>query len=365
MPDDETPGGDLDAGLAPRDVVAASDLSAEQPDAAPPEGPGLTPGGYSYEVVDDPAATAPVGAVVPERAPGHGSPWWLVAAAAVVPAVVVGAGVWFLFGRDDSGSSANASATSLLNAFTAGTEGVVTTRYEGALPPGYPDGLPAYEDATIIGSVMQIQGDSIGYIAVHDAGRGRDDVAAELRALYDADPWQVDVGQDGRDATLYQFTRIDDPDISGLVLLTESKDGGSTTIITSIQLATGGDDREPEPFEPIASRPVPDGYPSEMPAYDGSIVIEAAFQNDAQGDSFAVTYIVKAETSDVIQFFRQELEDAGLTVEDGDASTSPLEDADAIAFNDEDLKLQGEVVVGTFAQDDGYVQIDVQVGDER
>jgi hypothetical protein len=149
------------------------------------------------------------------------------------------------------------------------------------------------------------------------------------------------------------------------VLLTESKDGGSTTIITSVQLASGGEDRDDEPFTPVAGRPVPDGFPTELPVFDGAVIIESAFQTAAEGKSFAVTYIVKAEIGDVIDHHRQTLEDAGLTVADGDPSTSPLEDAQLITFTGEEPGLEGEVAVGVFAEDDGYVQIDVRVGDER
>lgn len=356
MPENEAPGGDPDS--RPADDAAA-------PEAALARTPAVTPGGYSYEVVGDdhvPETSAP-----PPVSPasGGGAPWWLVAVAAVVPAVVIGAAVWFFFGDDGGGGHADANATSLLNAFTAGSEGVETTRYEGELPPGYPDSLPAYDDADVIASVVQVQGDGLGFIAVHDAGRPRDDVAAEMRGFYDNDPWQIDLGQDGRDATVYQFTRIDDPDISGLVLLTESKDGGSTTIITSVQLATGGEDREDEPYTPVAGRPAPEGFPSELPVFDGAVIIESAFQTAAEGKSFAVTYIVKAEIDDVIEYYRQGLEDAGLTVEDGDPSTSPLEDAQLITFVGEDPALEGEVAVGVFTEDDGYVQIDVRAGDGR
>ena len=99
--------------------------------------------------------------------------------------------------------------------------------------------------------------------------------------------------------------------------------------------------------------------------YDGAIVIESAFQNDAQGNSFAVSYIAQGEVDDVLDFYRDGLEEAGLTVEDGDASTSVLEDAQIVTFTDEAGELVGEVTVGTFPLDDGYVQIDVQVGDQR
>jgi hypothetical protein len=284
----------------------------------------------------------------------------------LVTALVAGGAVWLLAGRDDGSSSGSSTtAGSLLHAFTAGSEGVETRRFEGQLPPGYPDSIPEYRDAPIEASVLQIQGDGLGFIAVQSTSRSRDDVAEEMRELYNADPWQIDLGQDGREATLYQFTKIDDPDISGLVLLTQSKGGAETTIITSVQLATGAEGVEDEPFVAVDGRPIPDGYPSEMPVFEGSIVVESAFQNDAEGKSFAVTYITTTEIDEVVDFYRDGLEAAGLTVTDGDATTSVLEDAQALSFTDEAGELVGEVAIGQFPLDDGYTQIDVQVGDQR
>lgn len=67
----------------------------------------------------------------------------------------------------------------------------------------------------------------------------------------------------------------------------------------------------------------------------------------------------------MLTHYRTELEDAGLTVEDGDSGASALADAEAIRFSDDELKLTGEITVGTFGQDDSYTRIDVQVRDER
>ena len=52
-------------------------------------------------------------------------------------------------------------------------------------------------------------------------------------------------------------------------------------------------------------------------------------------------------------------------MEDGDATSSSLADAQVLSFSNEELTLQGEVAIGTFAEDEEYTRIDVQVGDER
>ena len=363
MPEETNPTEQAPADGAPPPGSTSPNPTPPAPaaDAAPAET--VTPGGYAYEVVED-GETAPA-ASMPERKSG-GAPWWLLAVAAIVPAVIVGALVWFLFGQDDSGSgSAEVSATNLLHTFTSGGEGTTTTRYEGEPPPGYPEDVPAYDGAEVVGSVLQLQGEDAGYIVVADTSDSRDDVMASLGERFDEDPWQVTAGSDDSDSTAYQFSKTDDPDVTGIVLITSSKDGGRTTIVTSVQQVAGGRDREPEPFEPSASRAAPDGFPEEIPVYEGALLIDASFQNDPNGDAFALSYITQDDADDVLDFYRSELEGADLTVEDGDASASALNGAQAISFSDEELLLQGDVTVGDFGEDDGYTQIDIQVGDER
>ncbi len=295
-----------------------------------------------------------------------GVPAWTLVLAALIPAVIVGAAVWF-FAPDSGGGDDRLQAVSsnVLHAFTSGSAETITTRYEGALPPGYPDDIPAYDGAKVVASVVQLQDPDIGYIVLQDAGGGRDAVAADMKEKFNADPWQIDVGQDGREMTLYQFSRIDDPDITGIVLISGSQDDARTTIITSIQVASGAADHEAGAFVPIASRPAPEKFPSEVAPYDGAIVIDSAFQKDSGSLAFALSYITKDSASDVLDHYRDTLGEADLTVENGDPSASTLEDAESIRFSDADLKLTGEITVGVFGQDDSYTRIDVQVRDER
>jgi hypothetical protein len=345
-----------------------SEATSEGPTVDPArDDESLTPGGYAYEVVEDDHEAA-TGAGAAHA--GGGFPLWAVALAAIIPAVVTALVVWFYFQGDGDGDGdgssdrVESSTASLLNAFTQSTEGATTTRFEGEVPPGYPSDIPAYEGAEIIASVLQSQPGGAAYIIVTDTEDPRDEVAEALRERLNTDPWQIDLGQDSRDGTLFQFTRIDDADVSGLVLIGESKDGEQTVIITSVQQVLEEDAEQP-PFTPAASRSTPADFPSEIPAYDGAVVIESAFRKEAGRQSFAISYITLDGASDVLDFYRQSFEDAGLSVEDGDASQSTLEEADAIRFADDELQLQGEVIVGKFGEDDSYTRIDVQVGDER
>jgi len=359
VPDETTPAEPADEAplLPPQDRAAAPDV--EEPPVA------VTPGGYAYEVVEDDAGSAPADTAAFPR-PRRGIPVWGLIVAAAVPAAIVAALMWFLVGgASDNGGRVNADTTNLLYAFTQGNDGTITLRYEGAFPPGYPDSVPSYDGAEVVASVAQIQDPGVGYIVVQDVGDGRDTVAAALKELFDTDPWQVEVGQDGPDTTLYQYRNTDDADLSGVVLITGSSDGKRTTIITSVQHASGAEDRESDPFEPIDARAAPPDFPGEVPVYDGALLIESAYQKEPGSKSFAVSYITKDAADDVLDALRDGLDDADLTVEDADASQAALEDAQAIRFSDDDLQLTGEIVVGVFQLDDDYTRIDVQLRDER
>ena len=168
-------------------------------------------------------------------------PVWALLLVAVVPAAIVGVAVWFLASAASGGGAGRleADASNILGAFTSGAADTTTTRYEGELPAGYPSDIPVYDGANVVAGIAQVQDENIQYIVMLDTGDGRDQVAAALKEQFDADPWQIDLGQDGRDLTLYQFSRIDDPDVSGVVLISPSKDDKHTTIITSVEQISG------------------------------------------------------------------------------------------------------------------------------
>ncbi len=338
---------------------------APEPTASEQSAPAdaVTPGGYAYEVVDDDANREAFAPTPPE----HGSravPVWALFSAMLVVALIAGLVVWFLLPGTESKSDKALTTTGagLLNAFTAGGE-TTTTRFEGEAPPGYPEDVPMY-DVDVVSSVLQISEASAGYIVVQHSGDDRDTISEDLNARFSEDSWQIDGGQESTDASLIQFSKTDDANVSGIVLLTQSKDGERTTIITSLQDA-GGADEPDEAFVLPPPRNVPPGFPSELVPYPDSTLIETAFQKESGRTSYALSYLTEADADAVVEHYRNALEDAGLTVEDGDATTSPLEDAQVLTFSNEDLTLQGEVAIGTFAEDENYTRIDVQAGDER
>ena len=314
-----------------------------------------TPSGYSYTVVDDDGDPP-----VARKGGGGINPLWLLVAA-LVPAIAVGAIVWFVAGGGGGGDTARTQkdVANVVSAFSSGQDGSVSTRYEGELPPGIPD-VPTYPGAKVVSSVLQIRGADAAYLVIYDTTDDRDKVSTYLGDQFKADPWQVDAGQDSNESTLHQFSKIDDPDITGLVLVSEAKGADLTTIVESLQVVSGAKNANQTPFVPSQARALPDGFPDTLPSYDGAIVIQSAFQKQAAGSQYAVSYITKDAQSDVMDFFRSKLGDAKLTVTDGDASQSSLQDAERIDFADDKQALTGVVTTGKFADDPSYTRIDVQ-----
>ena len=110
-----------------------------------------------------------------------------------------------------------------------------------------------------------------------------------------------------------------------------------------------------------ASKPLPEGFPEAVPQYPDSTVIELAFQKQADAESFVVSFLTKDDISKVLDYYRGKLEGGGLTVTDGDASQSPLQDAESVEFTDDEQTSAVRLTAGTFAEDESYTRIDLQV----
>ncbi len=347
---------------APQDEHAP-DPSPESPaiaDAATPA-EAMTPGGYSYTIVDD--TTDSAAPPMQSKSKRGGVPILIAAVAAIVPAAIVGVVVWLLAssGGGTSTSRLGGDMTTLLNAFSQGQPGTITTRYESTLAPGFPSDVPLYPGAKLLSSLSQVKGEDVSYVAIYDTKDSRNKVTELFRNKFKDDPWQIDGGQDGRESTLHQFSKINDPNVTGLVLVGSSKDGKTTTILESVQVTAGAKHAKAPAFATEAARTLPDGFPDSVPAFKDATLIESAYQTKAGAKSFVASYITKGDASGVLDFYRSTFKDAKFTVADGDASASALQDAEAIQFNDGKKQLVGGVTVGKFADDATYTRIDVTV----
>ncbi len=145
---------------------AASESRATDPAAADT----TTPGGYSYTVVDDEAADDD-GDAAAQR--GGGIHPLVLVGAALAAAVVAGAAVWFFAPSSGGGGTSRlgADVTNVLNAFSQGQPGTITTRYEGELPAGFPGDMPTYAGAKVVASIAQVHGEDVGYLVIWDTSR--------------------------------------------------------------------------------------------------------------------------------------------------------------------------------------------------
>lgn len=361
---EEQPRGDS----APDDdaVVPAPD---GQDAARAGEADDVTEGGYRYSLVEDEAGADAVPADVappPARDAGGRSPL-LLAAVAIVPAVIVGGLAWLAFsvlmgGGGDGRERSEQNVGNVINVFSQGQTGAIVNRYEGRVAPGFPDELPVYPGSKVVASVVQIVGDDANYLVVYDTGDDRESVSRWLVDALDEDPWQLDAGQTGASSTLHRFTRIDDPDVTGLVLSAESDSDALTTIVFSVEVTSGGPAASDSgDFTPGASKPLPEGFPDEVPVYPDGTVVESAFQKQPQANSFSLTVVTTGSITEVIEFYTKAFEDNGWTVETQDASQAPLDNAEGLSFSSEDDGFSGAIFAGEHPQDDTFTQIELQV----
>ncbi|HYM14905.1 MAG TPA: hypothetical protein VEZ14_05055 [Dehalococcoidia bacterium] len=311
--------------------------------------PGVAPDDPGDAVVDD--TPGPLSLPLPA----------LLVAVAVVPAVVVGLAVWFIAGSGGGGTAGRVTSnvTNVVNAFSQGQSGSVTTRFEGTLAPGFPKNVPLYPGARLISSELQISGADADYLVVYDTTDARQKVADYFSGKLNADPWQIDASQDGRDSSLRQFSNVGDANVHGLVLTAESKQNNLTTIIVSVQITSGATAVPKQPFSPGTSRPLPAGLPASIPVYPGATVVSSAYQKASGSHSFAISLVTKDSATKVLDYYRLELAAHKLTPSDGDASQSTLAGAKAIDFTDAAKTVGGQVIVGALAADATYVQVDI------
>jgi hypothetical protein len=338
------------------DESQAEGQSPQQSDGQPASADkAVTSGGYAYTVVKEGDAVAPA------SGPRGGVHPLLLVAAAIVPAIIVGVAVWF-FAASGGGDKArvNADVSNVVNAFSQ-AQGTTSTRYEGKIAPGYPGDIPLYPGAKLLSSVLQIRGEDASYLVIYDTHDKRDKVSAYYQDKFTADPFQVDAAQDSRDSALHQFSKIDDPNVRGLVLTAGSNDDTLTTIVVSLQVTSGAKAQTPASYDPGVAKTLPDDFPSGVPSYPDAVLVETGFQKQAGSSTFVVSFVTKDDISKVLDYYRGKFKDGGLTVTDGDASQSALVDATAVDFTDDKQTLGGQVTAGRLAEDKNYTRIELQV----
>jgi hypothetical protein len=342
-------------GDGPRDPLAASKGDA---DAAR-----HTTGGYQYTIVDEAGAADPAATIagpVPRRQFPRSL---LVAGIALMAAIIAGVAVWVAASRFGGGGDGRVEpdVSNVLNAFTQSQGQAPVQRFEGELPADFPADVPSYPGSRVVAATRQVMEGDLNYLVIYDTDDERLKVVRYFLEKLAEDPFQIEAGLDGREVSQQQFSRSDDAELSGLVLVAASKDDDLTTIFISLRITSGADDEEPVPFALPDGLGLPAGFPDDVPQYAGATVISTQFQKQPGDRLFSLSAVTKDGVNDVLDFYRDEFEANGWTVEEIDASESALENAEAIEFSDEDEDIAGQVIAGIFGEDGDYTQYDIQL----
>jgi hypothetical protein len=286
-----------------------------------------------------------------------------MAALAVVPALIVGIAVFALAGG--SSSNGDGSAAAIVDGFLRLEPSADQTveSFKGELPPDMPE-IPVYDGAKPVVSYSIVTPEGTNHFAVLTTKASVDEVFEWFRENLDADPWQVEVGQSSADGVGIRFSRPDNADVSGIITIHHSELDDITSIFltyedVSAALTPGTGS---VPFAAGSSRPLPPGFPSDIPVYeqeDGSIVLDTYFERAQGGQFFAVTFLTKDSQDDVIGFYTDEFGGRGWTTTD----TSPggTSFAVSIEFADKEQTLSGQISADSFEDDSAYTKVEMVV----
>jgi hypothetical protein len=116
----------------------------------------------------------------------------------------------------------------------------------------------------------------------------------------------------------------------------------------------------PQPFELGASKPLPRGFPAEMPLYPDMTVADTAWGRSADTTQFQVNFLTKGSPQDVIAFYRNDFQSRG-----GWSLTEEPIQGTAVGFsfehNAEGQTWSGNIGADTFAKDPTYTQASLQL----
>jgi hypothetical protein len=283
-----------------------------------------------------------------------------------VPAVIVGAIVFFLVGSgddDDSPSAAAGIVDGLMRLGQADQANIAS--YAGEFPPDFATDFPIYEEAEVVVSIAIASEQGTGYLIVMSTPDSTNEVYEFYSAQLDAEPWQIEISRSSDEFTGLRFLRPDNIDISGDVSLHRSELGDRTVIYLSYSdisqaILPGGDTT---PFSIGPTRSLPIGFPGDVPIYQGaeeSVILDTYLERGQGGRAFVVTFLTRDSQDDVINFYRDEFEGMGWVVSDAGVSSTSF--ALAIEFdNGPEQTVSGTITADSFEADPAYTQVDLLV----
>jgi predicted enzyme related to lactoylglutathione lyase len=265
-------------------------------------------------------------------------------------------------GDDDEGTASLIHR--LLLAAGTDAEGALES-FPGRLPDDLPIEPPLYPGARLVVSSRQPAPTSpteegtagaiprpLLYFIVLDSSDSRAEVFDFYEVALDTDPWQIESSFSTRQLDTIEFVDVEDPDIAGAVSIAEGGEDGRTSILISLQDAGAFVDEDPL-FRLGQSLAVPKDFPGEIAVYEDATVIGSAFFREPGSSSFLLILLTTDSQDEVIDFYTQEFEGLGWSVDEG--ATVGLEDR--IEFRDAEGDVQGELTADRFATAPRYTEV--------
>lgn len=326
------------------------------PEQTPPEPATAT------DPASEPAADTT--AYAPAALPG----WLPYALLAIVPALIVGLLVFFLTGNGGGGGNAAGIVDGFVR--SGGPDQQAIESFKGEVPPGFPGNFPRYggSDLVVSFAIRSPQQGSF-YILVFNTGASPEDVFQFYQREMDEDPWQVEGARSGNEGMAVRFARPDSADVQGEIDIYRSPLDGRTSIYVYYQdvSSTGRRDAPQRDFVLGSSRPLPPGFPNDIPIYKAneSTVIQTIFERGPGATSFLVSFLTKDSQNDVVRFYETEFERRGWSVTDAAGARGfvlGIDFSDGLQRN-----VQGSVYADLFEDDKDYTRVDLllQVSTQR
>jgi hypothetical protein len=309
-------------------------------------------------------------AVPPRSGRSSGLPSWLpLVLLAVVPALLVALVVYVLAGNDNGGGGGgDSTAAAIVDGFIRlgpSSDAKVTT-YQGKLPDDFPGEFSLYKGTKPLVSFAVQSSEDTNYFVIFRTPDSPTKVYNYYLEQLDKDVWQIEVARSSDEFTGVRFNRPDNPDVEGDVTIHRSDIGKDTAVYVSITDSSkkSGGSSSDKPFVLGESKPLPPGFPNEIPVYKGknnadSIVTDTYLERGQGGRSFIVSFLTKDSQDDVLSFYRGEFEKRGWQVMNSPSSQNRGFRL-SIDFSDpKNQQLSGSVRADAFDQDPSYTKVDL------
>ena len=266
-------------------------------------------------------------------------------------------------GGDDDSTDDELALEAVLRPFFGVTSDQELRIAIGRLPAGFPEDFPVPASAEPVTGIAPTPALNGALIVTFETDEGPD----ELLSFYEEELGPEEVLRLSRgENNLLQFEREDG--LNGQIIVGEFDEGSdqSTMILTIVPAA--GDEPEPEQDDPFTlpeSLALPSGFPeNQVPLYEDAVVIQTDIQT-GQGQlaglrQFSVTAVTEDDFEPIIEFYEDELEASGYTV-----NTSDEGSVVQISFEDEENPdLSGVLQITVFEPDTALTAITIQVAAE-